>query len=79
MNFQEIIKSVEQFDKKVLLIVKNGLKLSFIFCLIAVLILVTYTTIGEPNAYYIGIEVFKSGLYYVVGCIVFGFYFNRIK
>lgn len=79
MNFQEIIKSVKQLDKKVLTIVKNGLKGAFIFSLIASLILVIYTTIGEPNAYYIGIAIFKSSLYYIVGSIIFGFYFNRIK
>ncbi len=79
MNFQEIIKSVKQIDKKVLTIVKSGVIGSFIFCLIASLILVAYTTIGDINAYYIGIALFKSSLYYIVAFIAFGFYFNKIK
>lgn len=79
MNFQEIIKSIKQIDKKVLLIVNNGLIGSFIFCLIASLILAAYTTIGDINAYYIGIALFKSSLYYIVAFIAFGFYFNKIK
>lgn len=79
MKIQEIIKNVKNIDKKILTIVKNGLKWSFILCLIASLILVIYTKIGEPNAFYIGIALFKSSLYYIVGCIIFGFYFNRIK
>ena len=79
MNFQEIIKSVKQIDKKVITIVKNGLKGSFIFCLIASLILVEYTTIGDINAFYIGMALLKSSLYYIVGFIAFGFYFNKIK
>ena len=42
MNFQKIIKNIKNIDKKVLTIVKKGLKVSFIFCLIASFILVTY-------------------------------------
>ena len=78
MNFQEIIKSIKQIDKKILKIIKNGLKGSFIFCLIASYILITYTTIGEPNAYYIGISLLKSGLFFITGFIICGFAFNKI-
>ena len=79
MKIQGVLKNIKQLDKKVLTIVKNGLKWSFILCLIASLLLVTYTKIGEPNTYYIGITLFKSSLYYMVGCIVFGWCFNGIK
>ena len=75
----KFIKDLERADKKILSIVKNGLKCSFIVCLMACLILATYTTIGEISAYYIGIALFKSSLYYIVGCIIFGFYFNKIR
>lgn len=78
MNFQKIMKKIKQVDKKILTIVKNGLKWSFIFCLIASYILVTYTTIGEPNAYYIGISLLKSGLFFIVGFIICGLAFNKI-
>ena len=78
MNFQEIIKNIKQIDKKVISIVKNGLKGSFVFCLIASYILATYTTIGEPNAYYIGISLFKSGLFFIVGFVICGVAFSRI-
>ncbi|MBR2240371.1 MAG: hypothetical protein IJ890_03180 [Clostridia bacterium] len=78
MNFQEIIKSVKQLDKKILTIVRNGLKGSLIFCLIAIFVLVTYNTIGEPNAYYIGISLLKSGLFFVVGFLICGVAFNKI-
>lgn len=78
MNFQEIIKSVKQIDKKILKIIKNGLKFSFVFCLIANYILATYTALGEPNAYYIGMSLLKSGLFFMAGFIICGFAFNRI-
>lgn len=78
MNFQEIIKNIKHIDEKVLAIVKKGLKVSFIFCLLAILILVTYNTIGEPNAYYIGLSLLKSGLFFVVGFIICGVAFSKI-
>ena len=67
-----------ELDKKVLTIVRNGLKGSLIFCLIASFILVTYNTIGEPNAYYIGISLLKSGLFFIVAFIIYGVAFNKI-
>ena len=78
MNFQEIKKGLKQLDKKVLTIVRKGLKSSLIFCLIAIFILVTYNTIGEPNAYYIGISLLKSGLFFIVGFLICGVAFNKI-
>lgn len=78
MNFQEIKKRLKQLDKKVLTIVRNGLKGSLIFCLIASFILVTYNTIGEPNAYCIGISLLKSGLFFIVAFIIYGVAFNKI-
>lgn len=78
MNFQKIIKSAKQLDKKILKLIKNGLKFSFVFCLIANFILATYTVLGEPNAYYIGISLLKSGLFFMVGFIICGFTFNKI-
>ena len=78
MNFQEIIKNIKQIDKRILAIVRNGLEVSLIFCLIASFILVTYNTIGEPNAYYIGLSLLKSGLFFIVGFIICGIAFSKI-
>ena len=78
MNFQKIIKNITEIDKNVINIIKNGLKGSFIFCLIAIFILATYTSVGEPIAFYIGISLLKTGLFYVVGVIVCGMAFNKI-
>ena len=78
MNFQEIIKNIKKIDKKIVTIIINGLKVSLIFCLIASFILVTYNTVGEPNAYYIGISLLKSGLFFIVAFIIYGVAFNKI-
>jgi uncharacterized membrane protein len=78
MNFQIIIKNIKKIDKKILKIVKTGLTWSFVFCLIASYVLVIYAIMGEPNAYYIGLSLFKSGLFFIVGFIICGVAFNRI-
>ncbi len=78
MNFQDIIKNVRQIDKKILKIVKNGLKFSTVFCLIAIYVLVLYITLGNPYTYYIGMSLLKSGLFYLVSFIICGIAFNKI-
>lgn len=78
MNFQKIIKNVKQIDEKILAIVKNGIKFSFIFCLIASFVLITYTQSAETSAYYIGLSLFKSGLFFIAGFIICGIAFNKI-
>ena len=79
MNFRNYFKDIKQIDNKVLAIVKNGLKISLIFCLIASFILAIYLTNGYIiEGYYIGISVFKSSLFYMVGFIICGFAFNKI-
>ena len=78
MKFQEIMNRIKQIDKKILSIVKNGVKFSVVFCLFAILILSTYISVGEFDAFYIGISLLKSGLFFVVGFIICGFAFNKI-
>lgn len=78
MSFQEIIKNIKIIDKNILKIVKNGLKFSIVFCLIAIYILTIYTVLGAPHTYYIGMSLLKSGLFYIVGFIICGIAFNKI-
>ena len=78
MSINKIINYIKQIDKKIMIIVKYGIKFSFVFCLISIFILCTYLSIGEPHAYYIGIALLKSGLFYIVGSIICGVAFNRI-
>ena len=70
--------SIEKIDERILKIVKNGIKISFVFCLIACYILITYTIIGEINAYYIGISFLKSGIFFIIGFVICGLAFNKI-
>ena len=75
MNIEKIIKGI---DKKIYKIMKNGIKFSFVFCLIASLILVTYCENYNPNTYNIGVSLFKSGLFFLSTFVMCGFAFNKI-
>ncbi len=79
MSVKKLIVNIKNLDKKIVSIMKNGIKVSFIFCLIACLILITYSMNSNPNVFYIGINLFKSSLFYMVTCIICGFVFNKIK
>ena len=78
MNIQKIMKNVNDIDKKIIKIMKYGIKSSFIFCILAGLILITYIFNSNPTSYYIGISLFKSSLFYIVGFIICGIAFNNI-
>ncbi len=78
MNIKEIKNNIKQIDKKIVNIVKNGVKFSFVFCIIATLILVTYTITGGLNQYYIGISLLKTSLFFIVGFLICGIAFNNI-
>ena len=78
MNFTNSIKEFKKIDKKILQIVKKGIKISFVFCILASLILLIYCINCNPIIYDIGISVFKTGLFYICTCIMCGFAFNQI-
>ena len=78
MYINKIVNKIKGIDKKIMPIVKNGLKFSLVFCLIACYILVTYLSIGTVEIYYIGLSILKSGLFFAVGFIICGFAFNNI-
>ncbi len=78
MNIQKIMKDAKDIDKKIIKIMKIGIRYSCIFCLIASLILITYMLTSNPHLYYIGISIFKSSLFYIVGFIICGMAFNNI-
>lgn len=73
------IKKLNCNDKKIRNIVVKGIEFSFIFCLFASYILITYIASGNVLAYDIGIEMTKTGLFYLVCVIICGIGFNQIK
>ena len=78
MNLQKKLIEIKNIDKKIYKIMKNGIKFSFVFCLIASLILVTYFENYDPNTYNIGVCLFKSGLFFVTTFVICAIAFNKI-
>jgi len=68
----------KNIDKKIYKIMKNGIKFSFVFCLVASFILVMNLECFSPSTYNIGCSLFQSGLFFLSMFIMCGFVFNSI-
>lgn len=77
-NFKVLLKSILNIDKKILIIMKTGLKYSFYFCIFATLVLLTYEFFNLPTLFYAGISLLKSGLFFIATFTIFGFAFDKI-
>ena len=75
---RQILKELKSFDKSILKLINSGIHFSFIFCLIATLILAIYQTVHNPNLFYIGISLFQTSLFFWVAFITYGFIFNKM-
>ena len=64
-------------NKQVVHIIAWGMKACLILSLIATLILQLYCEAFGPQAFYTGISLFKSSLFYIVTFIICGYVFDR--
>ena len=66
-------------DSKVKLIMKSGIKFSFVLILISTLVFSIYITTNKDfELYNIGVALLKSGNMFIVFFIIFGICFNQI-
>lgn len=77
-NINILLKRLSNIDKKILKIMKIGLKFSFYFCILATLILFTYNFLYLPALFYTGISLLQSGLFFIVSFTICGFAFDKI-
>ena len=76
----QLLLEFKKIEPSILLIMKSGLKFSFWVNIIANLILLTYDFVyTSPQIYYIGISLFRTSLFFMVGFIICGFAFSEIK
>ena len=75
---KKLLAELKNFDKSILKVVKFGIRFSFIFCLLATLILAIYNSVHIPNLFYIGITLFQTSLFFLVAFIAYGFVFNTM-
>ena len=75
-----LLTEFKKIDTSIINLMKSGIAFSFAILLISCLILLVYDFIySSPFVYYFGISLFKAGLYFIVGFIIYAFAFNKIK
>lgn len=74
-----VINKFKNLDNKVKIIMINGFKFSFAFCILSILILSTYSLYMLPILYCIGTILFKTSLMFFVDFIILGIGFDTIK
>lgn len=74
------INTYKNLEDKTIKILKNGLKFSFIICLLSILILLTYIFFFTyPILYYIGLLMFQSSLSFAIEFIICAIVVDSIK
>ena len=80
MNLSNIINNLKNINKDILKIMKHGLKLSFLICIIATTILCAYLFFFHSNfMFWLGFYIFKIGLIIAVEFIICGMAVDAIK
>ncbi len=74
-----ILDKFNSMEEKTKRILKYGIYFSGFVCTISVFILLTYHLNPSPDLYYIGLEVFKLGLFFIVEFIICAFAIDTIK
>lgn len=76
----KIIKEKFNFmEKKIKTIFKYGIYFSILVCVLSTFILLTYHYYANPDLYYIGLSVFKLGLFFIVEFTICAIAIDTIK
>lgn len=76
----KLLLEFKKMDSSILNLVKTGIRFSSFISILSILILLTYDFVyTSPSIYYIGISLFRSSLFFMVGFVICGFAFNKIK
>jgi hypothetical protein len=79
MDVKKFLENIKPSDSKILNIVKIGLEICFVLCLISILILSLYDINFEPYAFYIGTLLFKNSLVFSIAFVIGGIAFMKIE
>lgn len=74
-----IINKFNSMEEKTKKILKYGIYFSVFVCAISVFILLAYHFNPAPDLFYIGLEVFKLGLFFIVEFIICALAIDTIK
>ena len=77
---KQLFDKLKNMDLGVKKITKNGFKFALCVCIISACVLLIYDYIySAPNLYYIGLSLFKTGLYFAVEFVICAFAFDTLK
>ena len=76
---KQLLLEFKKMDNSILSLIKSGLKFCFGLSIVSDLILLAYDFLyTSPILYYIGISLFKTSLFFMVGFIICGLAFHKI-
>ena len=77
---KQLLMEFKKIDENIVHIIKSGIKFTFGMNVIAAVILLIYESMFTlPILYYIGISLFKTSLFLMVGVVICGLAFHKIK
>ena len=77
---KDFVTSFKNIDLKIMMVMNNGFKVSFVILLIACYVLALYSTYPISHiAYFCGLNLFKLGLTCISAFFVCGIAINNIK
>ena len=79
MEVLQMKNDIKIKNKQVIHIMVGGIKACLLLSLISVFILQLYCEALGPQAFYTGIALFKSSMFYIVMFIICGCVFNKIN
>ena len=74
-----IINKFNNMDEKVKKILKYGINFSIFVCIVSTIVLITYHINLNIDLYYIGLAIFRLGLFLLVEFIICAFAIDTIK
>ena len=76
MKYKSLFDVFKVVNEKVIHIMKRGIAFSSLLCILATFILSLYCVNAVPSAFYIGISLLKSSMFFVTMFLVCGVIFS---
>ncbi len=76
---KQLLLEMKKMDHSIVELMKSGVRFSFGISILSILILLTYDFLYHvPAVFYIGISLFRTSLFFMVGFVICGFAFQKI-
>ncbi len=76
----QLLLEFKKMEPSILSLVRSGVRFSSFISIISIVLLLTYDFVyTSPAVYYVGISLFRTSLFFMVGFVICGFAFNKIR